>query len=155
MSRSRYTLCMSLSYTGNTLQNSIAKEFWREVWGRIDMAESLCCTLKTITTLLISYGGLVCKSSLTLETPWTVAYHAPLSMGFSTKNNGVGCHFLPQGIFPIQGLYPCLFHCRQILHQLSYQGIPNQLYSNIKYNKQLKKERILQTQPVKFTITPY
>ena len=27
-------------------------------------------------------------------TPWTVAYQAPLSMGFSGKNTGVGCHFL-------------------------------------------------------------
>ena len=33
-------------------------------------------------------------------TPWTVAYQAPLSMGFSSKSTGVGCHFLLQGIFP-------------------------------------------------------
>ena len=26
------------------------------------------------------------------------------------KNTGVGCHFLLQGIFPIQGLTPCLLH---------------------------------------------
>ena len=26
-------------------------------------------------------------------TPWTVAYQAPLSMEFSSKNTGVGCHF--------------------------------------------------------------
>ena len=25
-------------------------------------------------------------------------------MEFFSKNTGVGCHFLPQGIFPIQGL---------------------------------------------------
>ena len=35
-------------------------------------------------------------------TPWTVAHQAPLSMDFPGKNNGVGCHFLLQGIFPIQ-----------------------------------------------------
>ena len=29
--------------------------------------------------------------------PWTVARQAPLSMGFSSKNTGVGCHFLLQG----------------------------------------------------------
>ena len=34
----------------------------------------------------------------------------------------MGCHFLLQGIFPTQGLN--LGHCRQILYQLSYQGIP-------------------------------
>ena len=27
-------------------------------------------------------------------TPWTVAHQAPLSMGFSRQNTGVGCHFL-------------------------------------------------------------
>ena len=29
---------------------------------------------------------------------------APLSMGFPSKNTGVGCHFLLQGIFLIQGI---------------------------------------------------
>ena len=29
---------------------------------------------------------------------------------FPGKNTGVGCHFLLQGIFPIQGLNPCLLH---------------------------------------------
>ena len=37
-------------------------------------------------------------------TPWTVARQAPLSVGFSSKNTGVGCHALLQGIFPTQGL---------------------------------------------------
>ena len=38
------------------------------------------------------------------------------------QNIGVGS--LLQGIFPTQGLNPGLLHCRQILYQLSYQGIP-------------------------------
>ena len=41
------------------------------------------------------------------------------------KNTGVSCHFLLQGIFPIQGSNPvllCLLHCRWILHLLSYWG---------------------------------
>ena len=33
-------------------------------------------------------------------TPWTVAYQAPLSMGFSGNSTGVDCHFLLQRIFP-------------------------------------------------------
>ena len=48
-----------------------------------------------------------------------VAYQAPLSMGFSSKNTGVGCHFLLQGIFLPQGSNPCLLHlllCRWILY---------------------------------------
>ena len=36
--------------------------------------------------------------------------------------NGVGCHFLLQGVFWIQGSNPCLLHCRQILYHLSHQG---------------------------------
>ena len=32
-----------------------------------------------------------------------VACKAPLSMGFSSKNTEVGCHFLLQGIFLTQG----------------------------------------------------
>ena len=46
-------------------------------------------------------------------TPWTIAWQAPLSRNSLGKNNGVGCHFLLQGIFPTQGLNPhllCLLH---------------------------------------------
>ena len=35
-------------------------------------------------------------------TPWTVAHQAPLSMEYS-RNIGVGCHSLLQGIFPGPG----------------------------------------------------
>ena len=74
-----------------------------------------------------------------LATPWTAAYQAPPSMGFSrqeywsgmllpspgvvlfsckvvSKNTGVGCHYLVQGIFPTQGSNLCLLHCRWILY---------------------------------------
>ena len=46
-------------------------------------------------------------------TPWTVAYQAPLSMGFSRQEYWNGLPFLLQGIFPTQGLNPhllCLLH---------------------------------------------
>ena len=49
---------------------------------------------------------------------------APLGMGFSRKNTGVGCHFLLHGIFPTQGLNLGLLHCMQILYHLSHQGSP-------------------------------
>ena len=51
-----------------------------------------------------------------------VACKAPLSMGFSSKNTEVGCHFLLQGIFLTQGWNLGLLHGRRILYQLSYQG---------------------------------
>ena len=37
------------------------------------------------------------------------------------KNTGVGCHSLPQGIFPVQESNLSLLHCRQILYCLSHQ----------------------------------
>ena len=55
-------------------------------------------------------------------TPWTIACQAPLSMGFS-RNTGVGCHFLLQGIFPTQGSNPGLLHCRQTPYPLSQDGL--------------------------------
>ena len=39
------------------------------------------------------------------------------------KNTGVGCHFLLQGIFLIQGLNLSFLHCRQILYLLSHTEI--------------------------------
>ena len=37
------------------------------------------------------------------------------------KNTGVGCYFLLQGFFLIQGSNPGLWHCRQILYCLSHR----------------------------------
>ena len=49
--------------------------------------------------------------------------HGPYSPWNSPgQNTGVGSLSLLQGIFPTQGSNPGLLHCRQILHQLSYQG---------------------------------
>ena len=40
-------------------------------------------------------GGLVAKLCSTLETPWTVAPQAPLSMGFPRQEFWSGLPFLP------------------------------------------------------------
>ena len=45
-----------------------------------------------------------------------VAFQAPLSMGFPSKNTGVGCHFLLQGILLTQGWTPHLLLGRWILY---------------------------------------
>ena len=57
-------------------------------------------------------------------TPWTVAYQAPPSTDFPGKSTGVGCHFLPQRIFPTQGSNTGLPHSGLILYQLSHKGSP-------------------------------
>ena len=55
-------------------------------------------------------------------TLWTVAYQAPLSMGFSRQGYWSGLLFPSPGIFPTQGSNPGLPHCRQMLYCLSHQG---------------------------------
>ena len=55
-------------------------------------------------------GGLVTKSCPALETPWTLAHQALLSMGFSLQEYRVRCNFLLQGIFLTQGLNVRLLH---------------------------------------------
>ena len=57
----------------------------------------------------------VCSSMSHSVTLWTAAFQAPLSMGFFSKNTGMSCHFLLQGIFLTQGsnlCLLCLLHCR-------------------------------------------
>ena len=58
----------------------------------------------------------VLLSCLTLATPRTVAWQAPLPGDFPGKNAGAVCHFLFQGIFLIQGSDLCLSHCERILY---------------------------------------
>ena len=48
-------------------------------------------------------------------TPWTVAYQAPSSMGFSRQEYWSGLPFPSPGIFPTQELNPGLQHSRQML----------------------------------------
>ena len=47
-----------------------------------------------------------------LATLWTVACQAPLSWDFTSKNTGLGYHFLLQGNFLTQGSNPGLLYCR-------------------------------------------
>ena len=46
---------------------------------------------------------------------------------FPGKDTGVGCHFIFQGIFLIQGSNPGFLHCRQSLYRLSYRGSPKRI----------------------------
>ena len=56
-------------------------------------------SLSMMLTVDFSYVAFICSCSvtwsrLTLATLWTVALQSPLSMGFSGKITGVGCHIL-------------------------------------------------------------
>ena len=46
--------------------------------------------------------SVVCNS----PTPWTAAFQAPLALGLSRQDTGVGGHALLRGIFPTQGSKP-------------------------------------------------
>ena len=52
-------------------------------------------------------------------TPWTVAYQAPPSMGFSRQEYWSGVPFTSPGDCPYPGNEPRSLHCRQILYHLS------------------------------------
>ena len=58
-----------------------------------------CRTHLTLRVCMLSCFGCV----QLFATLWTVARQAPLPMGFSRQETGVGCHTLLQGIFPTQG----------------------------------------------------
>ena len=70
------------------------------------------------------YACSVAKSCPALQTPWTVALQASLSIGFSREEY---CYFLVQGIFSTQGLNTHVLH---LLHwqadslPLSHLGSP-------------------------------
>ena len=65
-----------------------------------------------------------CSHAQHFVIPWTVARQSPLSMGCPSKNMGVGCHFLLQGIFPAQRSNPCLLHWQAGSLPLSRLGSP-------------------------------
>ena len=58
-------------------------------------------------------------------TPCPAAHQAPLCpWNFPSRNTGVGCHFLLQGIFPTQGSKLCLLHRQADSLPLSQLGGP-------------------------------
>ena len=84
------------------------------------------------TTFLLDQepdGGLDTKSCLTLVTPWTVAYQAPLSVEFPRQGHWSGLAFPSPGESSQPKVSnPGLLHCRQILYRLSYQGFPTGIW---------------------------
>ena len=71
--------------------------------GQRKQNQQLKSPLQRLVRSGFTQGPCVCSVA-----PWTVARQAPLSIGFSGKNTGGGCHFLLQGIFPTQGSNPRL-----------------------------------------------
>ena len=64
-----------------------------DVWWTIAQTEVKTTVILQLLLLLSHFSRVqLCA------TPETAAYQAPLSLGFSGKNTGVGCHFLLQGM---------------------------------------------------------
>ena len=61
------------------------------------------------------------SQSVMSESLWPHGLYSPWNS--PGQNTGVGSLSLLQGIFPTQGSNPGLLHCRQILYQLSHQGV--------------------------------
>ena len=91
------------------LDPSFSTEAVQYFWRKLPFTSKDGFTLKPsfvpISESIIIVNKLVtCFSCVQLfATLWTVAFQAPLSMGFSGRISGVGCHFLLQEIFPSQG----------------------------------------------------
>ena len=109
-----------------------------------------------LTTTLWNYGSLLspifrkgsCKvtdvsqSCPTLCDPMDCSLPGSSIHGiFPGKSSGVGCYFLPQGLFPIQGSNLGLSYCRQTLYSLSHWGSQQMLrYHQYTENQQYTRQ---------------
>ena len=61
--------------------------------------------------------------------------------GFPGKKTGMGCHFLLQGILPLQESNPCLLHCRWTLYHWTIGEGPEPEYTELKTQVRIKENR--------------
>ena len=118
-----FTMYLQLSYSLRKTQNHFYKILAKNILpGSIllKILFKMCCVHA--------------QSCPTLCNSMDYNHQAPLSMEFSMQEYWSGCHFLLQGIFPIQGLNP---HFQSLLHwevgflPLSHLGGPPTKSRNI------------------------
>ena len=117
-----YVTCIVLLFQILKYQNQKRYQSWRLfniIWWTLNILhknhEPYVCVSHSVVPNSLRPHGL---QSTRFLCPWDFP-------GKDTwKGNGVGCHFLLQGIFPTQGSNPGLLYCRQILYRLSYKGSP-------------------------------
>ena len=76
--------------------------------------------------------------------PWTVVHTLLCPWDFPSKNTGVSCHFLFQGIFPTLGQNSHLLRllqCRQIFYHLSHQGSPVHICVSVRVRNETSHTR--------------
>ena len=110
----------------------------KRIWKRMDacacMTESLCCTPGTNAASFIRRVSVIASGvsdSLQPHGLWPARLLCPWDS--PGKNTGVCCHFLLQGIFPIQGSNLGLLYCNRILYCLSHQGSSSKVSTKIKW----------------------
>ena len=112
-----YPILADTIWTGQGSASFMKKGIWRPQLSTKSVTQTPLPSFVLFPMNLSSSCACTCTHMLShvwlFVTPWTVAHQAPLSMGFPSKNTGVGCHFLLQEIFPIQGSNQhllCLLH---------------------------------------------
>ena len=96
------------STSGGDMHKSILLCQTPEIWGFVRAAEVKRKKVKSLSHIRL------------FATPWTVAYQAPPSMGFSRQECWSGLPFPSPGDLSTQELNPGLLHCRQTLYCLSH-----------------------------------
>ena len=91
--------------------------------------------------LVVVVGGLVSQLCPTPCNPKDSSHQAPLSIGFSRQDTGVGCYFLLQGIFLTRDQIHASCLCRQILLPLSHLGSPVTDFKGTKRSKDIAMTR--------------
>ena len=92
-------------------------KIWSEYYNYYFLTSEFCA-------LGFSIGDLVIKSCLTPATPWTVAHHASLSMGFPRQEYWNGLPFPSPGDLPNPGIEPGSFALQAYSLSTELQGNP-------------------------------
>ena len=101
--------------------------------------EMLCCAVLSCSQLIDESSILVVQSCLALYDSMNCSPPgSSVHRDSPSKNTGVDCHALLQGIFLAQGLNPGLLHCRWILYHLNHQGSPRWEMTLAKYERQCR-----------------
>ena len=85
------------------LKNSMGRRAWQATVHGVAKRYDWVPNTFTINEIQLSWLVVWSLSRVRLlQTHGLVTCQVPLSMDFPGRNTGVGCHFLPHGIFPIQ-----------------------------------------------------
>ena len=117
----RYTHSLLVLALWRPLMNtrSVGVEHFRELISLFALFRCNCCGCLVTDCSVAKSGWTLC-----LPMDGTMLASSSVHGDLPGKNTGVGCHFLLQAIFVIQGLNPCLPHWQADSLPLNHQGNP-------------------------------